>query len=191
VVPERYLVQTPDKANATVRAQLALPLSDRHPDYPALLVANQIFGQGGNSRLWQRIRQREGLSYGVGSGVSWNPIDDNSTWSLGASFAPQNLDRLEGALKEELARSLAEGFSAGEVEQARTGLLNARRLSRAQDAGVAGQLAANLYLERRFAVSQQVDEAIAALTPEQVNAAWRRHIDPQRIVYAWGGDFKP
>ena len=54
-----------------------------------------------------------------------------------------------------------------------------------------GALANNLYLGRKFARLQQTDEAIAALTLAQVNAAWRRHIAPQRLVHAWAGDFKP
>jgi zinc protease len=65
-----------------------------------------------------------------------------------------------------------------------------RRLSRAQDAAVAGQLSNNLYLQRRFAFAQQIDDALAALTLQQVNEAWRRHIQPDKLSMAWGGDFK-
>ena len=56
---------------------------------------------------------------------------------------------------------------------------------------MAGGLAQNLYLDRRFAFSQQVDQALQQLTPAQVNAAWRAYIDPAKLVLAWGGDFKP
>jgi zinc protease len=97
---------------------------------------------------------------------------------------------VEAAFREELARSLQDGFTQAELDSGRAGLLNFRRLARAQDGGVAGQLAANLFLDRRYAFAQQVDDAIAGLTVEQVNAAWRKYIDPQRVVYAWGGDFK-
>jgi zinc protease len=69
-------------------------------------------------------------------------------------------------------------------------LLSARRLARAQDGVVTGALAENLYLGRSFARSQQVDEAIAKLTLAQVNAAWRKYMDPAKVVWAWGGDFK-
>ena len=47
------------------------------------------------------------------------------------------------------------------------------------------------FLVYSFALSQRVDDALAALTLEQVNAAWRRYIDPARLVMVWGGDFKP
>jgi zinc protease len=110
---------------------------------------------------------------------------------VSAIFAPQNQPKVEAALKEELARSLKDGFTQQELDEARNGLLNRRRLDRAQDAPVASALASNLYLGRSFAISQRTDEAIAALTLQQINAAWRQHITPARLVLAWGGDFKP
>ncbi len=189
--PQRFVERTPDKANANFKAQLPLPLTDLSPDYAALAVANFIFGQGQDSRLWNRVRQKEGLSYGVGSSIAWSTTDANSLFSIGAIFAPQNQAKVEAAVTEELARSLKDGFTPAELDAARSGLLNARRLGRAQDGVVAGRLAANLLLARRFAVSQQVDDAIAALTLEQVNAAWRKYIEPQRLVLGWAGDFKP
>ena len=187
---KRFVEVTPDKANANLRGQLTLPLSDRHADHPALTMGNYIFGFFGNSRLWKRIRETDGLSYDVGSQVNWSSIENNTTWSVSAIFAPQNQAKVEAALMEELARSLKDGFTQAELDQSRAGLLNFRRLSRAQDGAVAGALTRNLYLERRFAFAQQIDDAIAKLTLEQVNAAWRKYIGPQRLVMAWGGDFK-
>jgi zinc protease len=185
------VLPTPDKQNANLLATLSLPLNDLQPEYPALTLANQIFGGQGNGRLWTRIREKDGLSYDVGSGVSWNAFEANSRWYASAIFAPQNQARVETAFREELERSLKDGFTQKELDEARTGLLNERRLARAQDAAVTGGLAENLRLGRSFARSQQVDDAMAALTLDQVNAAWRRHVDPAKIVFAWGGDFKP
>lgn len=187
---ERFVAKTPDKANANLRGRLTLPLSDRHPDYAALQMANYIFGLGGNSRLWTRIREKDGLSYDVRSTLDWSSLDDNTSWNLSAIFAPQNQPRVEAAFQEELTRSLRDGFTAEELAEGRTSLLNLRRLSRAQDAVVAGQLVNNLYLQRRFAFAQQIDEALATVSLEQVNAAWRRYIQPDKLSMAWGGDFK-
>ncbi len=191
VPPERFVERTPDKANAHLLGVLGLPLKDSSPDYPAMMVANHIFGSGGNSRLWKRIREREGLSYDVRSTVRWSSTDANSPWRLSAIFAPQNQARVEAALKEEIERSLREGFTQQELDEAKAGLLNSRRLQRAQDGAVVGALSWNVYLGRSFAVSQATDEAIDKLSLEQLNAAWRRHIAPQRLVLGWAGDFKP
>jgi len=188
--PLRMVALTPDKANANLSGRLSLPLSDRHADHPALMLANYIFGTAGNSRLWKRIREKDGLSYDVRSVLDWSAIDDNTSWNVSAIFAPSNQPKVEAAFNEELARSLKDGFTQDELNEARAGLLNFRRLARAQDAAVASGLVNNLYLQRSFAFGQQVDDAIQKLTLAQVNEAWRKYIHPQRLVMAWGGDFK-
>jgi len=189
--PARLVLATPDKQNANFQAVLALPINDTHADYAALMVANHIFGAGGASRLWKRIREKDGLSYDVGSFVGWNNVELNSSWGSTAIFAPQNQPKVEAAWREELARSLKDGFTQTELDEARQGLLSFRRLSRAQDGSVAGTLENNLRLGRSFLISQQTDDKLAALTLAQVNAAWRQYIVPERVVSAWGGDFKP
>ncbi len=188
--PTRFVELTPDRANANLRGLLPVPLMDSDADYPALLMANYLFGSGGSSRLWKRIRETGGLSYDVRSGVDWNADEPNSSWTVSAIFAPQNQPKVEAALREELALSVKEGFTQKELDEARAGLLNLRQLSRAQDGNVAGQLASDLRLGRSFAFAQRVDQAIEKLSIDQVNAAWRKYIDPSRVVLAWGGDFK-
>jgi len=186
----RLVLQTPDKQNAALTATMALAINDGDPDYAALMLANHLFGSGGDSRLWNRIREKEGLSYNVYSSVQWNPIEVNSQWSASAIFAPQNRDKVEKAFKEELQRSLSDGFTQTELDAGRKGLLNFRQLSRAQDERVAAGWVNNLYLKRTFADSARVDAALQALTLEQVNRAWRKFIKPEQLLLGLAGDFK-
>jgi zinc protease len=190
VAPERFVLRTPDKQRANLQAQLALPLNDQDADHVALLVGNFILGGNPASRLWARVREKEGLSYDVRSFIGWNPVDRNSTWTATAIFAPESQPRVEAAMKEEIARLLREGIGAQELAQAQQALLNQRRLSRAQDPVVASGWQFNLEHARTFAQARRLDDQIAAVTVEQVNAALRRHLDPSRIVWAWAGDFK-
>jgi zinc protease len=188
---ETLRLATPDKQNADLRARLPMPLSDLDADYPAMMMANYLLGSGGSSRLWKRIRETEGLSYDVRSQIAWNNFDPNSTWQASAIFAPQNRGKVEAAFREEIAQALKDGFSAQELDAGRSGLLNFRRLSRAQDDVLASQLSANLYLGRSFAISARVDAALAALTLQQVNSALRKYLEPGAIDLVFAGDFKP
>lgn len=190
VAPTHLVLQTPDKQNASMEVSLALPLNDRHADYPALMLANHLLGSGGDSRLWNRIREKEGLSYSVYSAVRWNPIEENSEWASEAIFAPNNRDKVEKAFKEEVARALREGFTATEFEAGKRGLLNFRRLARAQDHVVAGGWVSNLYLDRTFSESARVDAALESLTLGQVNQALRKYLKPELFVSGVAGDFK-
>ena len=190
IKPDRFVFKTPDKQNAFMQAEQAVRLSDNDPDYPLLTLANFMLGQGGSSRLWVRIREKGGLSYDVRSAVSWNNYEQNSGWTASAIFAPQNRGPVETAFKQELERMLKGGFTEKELSDAKQSLLNFRRLSRAQDANLAGTLASNLKLNRTFAIAQKVDDAIAAATLVQINAAARKHLQPASFVFGFGGDFK-
>jgi zinc protease len=189
--PGRLQLPTPDKQNATMLVRLDVPLSDNDADYPALAMANYLFGSGGNSRLWRRIREAEGLSYDVRSTVSWGNHEPHSVWQASAIFAPQNLSKVEAAFKQELARAQKDGFTAQELAEGKRGLLAFRSLSRAQDGNLASALTSNLDLGRTFALAAKVDAAIGALTLEQVNAALRTYVKPEQFSAAVAGDFKP
>lgn len=190
IKPERFVVATPDKQNANFLARLEVPLTDMDADYPALSMANYLLGGGGNSRLWKRIRETEGLSYDVRTGVSWNTQEPNSAWTASAIFAPGNQPKVEAAFNDELAKALKDGFTAQELSEGKNGLLSFRRLSRAQDGVLASALASNLHLGRTFEVSQKVDDALAKLTLQQVNDALRRYVTPGDLVKVFAGDFK-
>ncbi len=185
----RLAFRTPDKQNATLSIALPLPLTDRDEDYVPLMLANHLLGAGGDSRLWNRVREKEGLSYSVESAVQWNPFDAHSTWLASAIFAPQNLERVEKALREEIARALAQGFTAPELNAGKRSLLSFRRLARAQDPRLAAGLVQNLHLGRTYAESARIDAAIDKVSLAQVNEALRRYIKPERMVWAVAGDF--
>lgn len=188
--PERALVQVPDNQNATMLVHLAMPLSDNDADYAALMMANHLLGSGGSSRLWKRVREGEGLSYDVRTDVDWSSIDQNSQWYGSAIFAPQNQAKVEAAFKEEVARALKDGFTAQELAEGKRGLLNFRRLGRAQDGNVAAGWVRNLYLGRTWKRSAEVDAELEKLTLEQVNATLRKYVDPGKALVVFAGDFK-
>ena len=190
VTPTRLVFNTPDKQNAALQVVQPIALQESDVDYAALTMANYLLGNGGNSRLWKRIREMEGLSYDVYSYIAWSQYEKNSWWIGGAIFAPANRAKVEAAFKEEVERALKVGFAAKELEEGKGGLLNFRRLSRAQDGNVADALARNLDLGRTFARSAQVDGELQALTLDQVNAALRKYIDPAKFVIGVAGDFK-
>jgi zinc protease len=186
----RDVVRTPDKQNATLGAQLHLQLSDNDAIHPALMLANYILGGNTDSRLFKRIREREGLSYGVYSGLDWGDVDAHTVWFGSATFAPSNVDKVEQSFRDEIARAVKDGFSEQEVAAAKSALLNLRRLARAQDERLALTLQRNLDLDRTFAFAQRVDGALAALAAGPVSQALRAHLKPEQIAFVLAGEFK-
>ncbi len=190
VAPVNQSFPAPDKANAFFLAGFNLNIRDDNPDYPALLLGNYMLGGGFlNSRLAARIRQKEGLSYGVSSGITVSALDQFGRFTANAIYAPQNVDKLEAAFKEEIARMLKDGFTAEEVEAAKSGYLQSRQVSRAQDNELASRLNNYLFLGRTLQFDADLEAKLKALTPEQINAAMRKHIDPAKITIIKSGDF--
>jgi zinc protease len=190
VAPINRALEAPDKANAFFLAGENLPLQDNDPDYPALVLGNYMLGGGFlNSRLTTRIRQKEGLSYGVGSRIQASPLEKNGSFLAYAIYAPQNEARLETAVREEIDRALKDGFAEQEVREAKSGYLQSRQVTRAQDGPLARTLAQDLYLDRTLAWDAEIEKKIAALTPAQIAEAMRRHIDPSQISIVKAGDF--
>lgn len=183
-------IETPDKANALMLAGLNLSVRDDDPDYAALILGNYMLGGGFlNSRLATRIRQKEGISYGVGSNINASPWDKAGMFMTYAIYNPENSERLVKALREELEKVQKEGFTAEELNAARSGYLQSRQVTRAQDPSLAGTLNNYLYLNRTMAWDADFEKKIAALTPEQVNAAMKKHIDPAKLTIIQAGDF--
>jgi len=185
----REQLETPDKANAMLLAALAAPVGQDHEDYPALVLGNQILGGGSKSRLFDRVREREGLSYGVGSSFSASALDESGTFTIFAIAAPENMTAVESAIAEELALLLEEGIAEDELRDAVDGMLESRRTSRANDSELIGQLADNLYLDRTMADAAKFEDDLRAQTPDSVLAALRRHLRPADISWFIAGDF--
>ena len=183
-------IETPDKTNAMMMAVATFAMRNDDADYPALVMANYMLGGGFlSSRLATRIRQQEGLSYGVGSQIAAPPVDDSAIFLTYAIFAPENADKVVVAFSDEMRKALEDGFTEEEFDAARRGYLDAQQNGRSQDRTLAAMLNSNLFFGRTFEFVAAQERAIEALTVEQVNETLRRHISLDGISVFRGGDF--
>jgi zinc protease len=189
VAPLKTTLNTPDKENGFYTARLNLDLNIDDADYPALMLANYIFGEGGlRSRLMDRIRQKDGLSYGGGSQLEAGDLDRAGAFGISAIAAPQNLQRLDAAIRAELARAVKDGFTAAELAGAKSGLMQQRQQTRADDGALAAGWTSYLYRDRTYEWSRQFEAKLMAVTLPQLNAAFRNAIDPAQLSVVMAGD---
>lgn len=190
VEPKREVILTPDKANAVYLAMLLWPLSDSHPDYPALIMADYVFGGGAlSSRIADRLRQNEGLSYGAGSFLLAASQDERTRLAISAIYNPVNSQKVIQAVDEEMKRLVQEGVREDELETAKTGYLQQRRVEWANDRTLAATLAEHLYDGRTMQYEADLEAQIRALTPDAVHAVARKYFDPERLTVVTAGDF--
>jgi zinc protease len=183
-------IETPDKANAFFVAAFNFEMRDDNPDYPSLVLGNYMLGGGFlNSRLAVRIRQKDGLSYGVGSQFNAGTLDNVGSFFAFAIYAPENLEKLEAAFKEEIQKIITEGFTAEEITAAKSGWSQSRTVARAQDGTLAGTLNNYLFTKRTLNWDESYEKKVMDLTPEQINAAVKKHFKPEMINIVKAGDF--
>ena len=173
-----------------LRRAARLPAARRTASTRRCAWASQIFGGsgGGTGWLWDRIREKDGLSYGVGATVSGGAFNANATWSVYAISANQNADRVKAALEQELVRARRDGFTADELKRAKDSLIASSRLARAQDGALAGALVSFVERGKTPKYMAELDDLRAQITLDEVNAAFRKYIVPEQIVYAVAGD---
>ena len=185
----RDFINTPDKANAMFLAGATFPLSDRDPDYAALELANYMLGGGGmSSRLAERIRVKDGLSYATQSVMNADARQQAGQFLALAIHAPQNRDKVIADFYAVIDSTRAHGFTADELAKAKTGLLQLHQLTRSQDPALVQMWVNDLLLGRTFKFQADEDAQIQAATLEQVNAAFRKYIDPSKMTIVWAGD---
>jgi zinc protease len=187
--PAQFRIEVKDKQNAVASGKLEFPLLESDRDFQALRLAMQIFGSQGNGRLWNRIREKEGLSYGVSASVSGGLFNANADFSFGAIAAPQNMDRVKAAFEDELARARSDGFTADELKRAKDAIKAASRLGRAQDATLGRTLMSFAERGKTPLYFAELESMRNQMSLDEVNAAFRKYIVPEKLVYGVAGDF--
>jgi zinc protease len=91
---------------------------------------------------------------------------------------------------DELAKIRKEGVGAAELTEAKKAYLAGLKVARGSDATLASLLQSALEAGRTLAYYTDLSNRVEALTPEAVNAVFRKHLDPANLVIIRAGDFK-
>jgi zinc protease len=182
--------EAPDKANAFFAAGSLLDLNQDDKDYPTLLFISRLFGGDTDSRLFRRIRDKEGLSYGVQSIIRAGVKEHVGQFMVVAIANPENTPKVEAAFKDELTQLLTKGVDQAEVDTIKKAWRQEQQITRSSDNSLVGLLARNARFGWTMQREADQDAAIAGLTPAQVNAAAKKWIDPAAVSIFKAGDFK-
>jgi len=179
-------VTMPEKPNASVAGSALLRLVDDAPDFPALRIAIKILGGDAESRIWKRLREREGLAYSAGAYLSGNSFEPRSRVVIQASAASDKAEAARASLQDELAQALKNGFSESEVERAKKAWAEERKTSLRTEKSFASYLAQGLYNGRDYAWLAKYDAAIGRLNAREVNEALRKYLADAPLVWMVG-----
>jgi zinc protease len=183
-------IETPDKENAQFEAGMRINMSEDSADYPAMVLANYMFGGSITARMPDRIRNKEGLSYGASSRFT-APTDGTAALFSGTvSCNPANMPKVESSFIDELKKTARDGFTQAELNSAKRSYADSRKVARSQENALAGLIASHEQFGRTMLYDEQLEAKIQALTLVQVNAAFRKYMDPAQVTIVKAGDFK-
>ena len=182
---------TPDKENAMAYGTQSFKMDQKNADYPAFLLANEILGSGGflSARLPMRLREKEGISYGVGSFVNVPVSNDVASWGYYALLNPTKRDAVEKAVKEEVALALKEGFTADEVATNKKSYANIQKTMLGMDNTLINLVNKKLQFGVSLDEYDTLNSKIQNLKAEEVNAALKKYLTLDRLTSVYAGDF--
>jgi zinc protease len=187
----RMTIETPDKANAVYIAGLTLPVSDDDPDYEAMLIGNYIMGGGPlSSRISDRVRKQDGLSYTAMTQFQADAQDDRGLYMTFCISNPANTERVVATVAEVNQTVLDAGVTEDELSKAKESYLTNRQGKRAKDSSLAKTLLTNLKTDRTMQFQAASDRKIESLTKESTDAALKRLIQPEKMFMVTAGDFE-
>ena len=178
-----------DKPSVSVILGQATGLRYKDPDALALRVGTAVLGHGFTGRLMGTVRDKEGLTYGIGAGLSQDSIVDGA-WDVSASFAPALLDRGIASTRREVQKWWADGITDAELADRKQGLVGSYFVGLSTTGGVAGTILTTLQRGYDLTWLDGYPEAIKALTRAQVNNAIKTHLDPATMVLVEAGSVK-
>src|SRR5207248_2286181 len=129
-----------DKANVDVMLGTAAPLRRAAADYYAALLANSALGESTlSSRLGLQVRDREGLTYGIGSRFR-APSLAAGPWYIAVSVNPQNVTQAISSALSVLRDYVAHGIGADELRDEKSAAIGSFKVALATNAGLAAEL---------------------------------------------------
>lgn len=189
--PYTERINTPDKENGAVACGANVKISRKSPDYPAMMMANEMLGSGGflTSRIPIRLREKEGISYGAGSQLD-APIDHESGgWVAYAFYNPKMVGRVDSALHEEISLAINKGFTAEELASSKVSWKNDRTTALGTDNFLMSLINNAMFTGTSIDEFDKLSASVEKLNVDDVNAAIRKYLSMDDMVFIFAGDF--
>ncbi len=185
------IVQINDKTNAGLLGGINIRLTQKDPDFVALTMANEMLGGGAflSSRIPQRLREAEGMSYGAGSFYSAGYKYPSGSIGLYAIFNPTFRDKLNSALQDEMKKALASGFTEEEWKSSLQSWLQQRKIYLDNNNYLVNMLNNYMFDGKDLNFYTEMESKAKSLKVAQINDALKKYLDLDKLVLIYAGDF--
>ncbi len=186
--PGRDTIVMPDKASADVVMLEPATLLRNDPAYLPCTLANSALGQSSlTSRLGVRVRDIEGLTYGIHS--SFHATHVAGPFVVSVTVKPESRDAAVASTLDEIARFLKTGLTRKELKEEKSSRIGKFQVDLASNAGIAQALDAALYYGLGLDYLDCFPSLVASITREQADAEFRKRVHPERFTIVSAGSF--
>jgi predicted Zn-dependent peptidase len=154
----------------------ALPHEERFACY----VMNTLLGGGMSSRLFQNIRERQGLAYAVFSEL--NPYRDTGCMSIYAGTSTESAPKVVESIMQEFRQLKSETVADEELRRAKDHLKGSLMLSLESTSSRMSNLARQEMYFAKFFTLDELVESIEAVTADDVQRIARTFFDPKQVA---------
>jgi len=186
---DKVVKSIPDKSEVDIYIGGPGGLKRTDPDFYAAQIMNLILGGGGalNSRLGDVVRDKNGLAYNIYS--SFHASTGAGPWYVALGVNPKNTDKAVELVKQEIARMRDGGATQREVDDAVAFVTGAHAITLETNAAIAGELMDTEYFKLGLDYPERVTGLYRAITLEQVNAAAKKYLNPDKLVVSIAGPY--
>ncbi len=183
------VVSMPDKTSVSVVIGQPISLRASDPQWLALDLANAVLGRSFTSRLMGNVRDREGLTYGIGSKIGGDTFRPGA-WYVKGTFAPALLERGLESTWREIKDWQSKGVTAAEFAYRQSALAGQFAVTLETTEGLSEQLLRAM--ERGFDLRwlDEYPSKLRALTLDEVNSVIRAQLDPAKMTTIKAGTLK-
>lgn len=186
--PGRETILMQDKASADVVMLEPSTLRRNDPAYLACTLANSALGQSSlTSRLGVRVRDIEGLTYGIHS--SFHATHVAGPFVVSVTVKPESRDAAVASTLDEVARFLKTGLTRKELREEKSSRIGKFQVDLASNSGIAQALDAAVYYGLGLDYLDRFPALVASVTKEQADAEFRRRVHPDRFTIISAGSF--
>ena len=187
---EEKIIAMADKPNVSVIIGQPIGLKYRDDGALALRVGTAVLGSGFTGRLMANVRDKEGLTYGIGSSIA-NDMTSDGAWEIGANFAPELLDKGMTSTKRELDAWYAQGITAAELERVKTYMIGTFKVGLATTDGLSNALLTAVHRGYDVTWLDEYPKRVAALSLADVNGAIKKYLKPEKMTVIKAGSIAP
>ena len=186
-VKDTKTIHIPDKTSADVYIGQSIGIDQDHKDYTPLMMAVYILGGNFSARLMQTVRDKEGLTYGIGSSISSASYKRDGYWSIWATFSPELIDKGIKSTRKQIDLWTSKGVNQSEVETKKQTIIGSYKVGMDTTDGLANRILSNDEKNRDLSYLDDYPSKINSVSINSVNNAIKTYVDPLNLVEVSAG----